>query len=159
MGAVGNGSAEVVVSRPLPFLSPPSLLLSPLSSSKNGFTSARIGTTASQIHGSPSARPRPRERARAFPTERRHTPSTPDVAQVGRECPTATRAWWWRSAQPDCCIAAARFFRIDSPTDYHLAKIVLRQKRGSGLFRCGRAFGSAGQGDLRLSERKYTSVS
>ena len=25
MGAVGNGSAEVVVSRPLPFLSPPSL--------------------------------------------------------------------------------------------------------------------------------------
>ena len=57
MGAVGNGSAEVVVSPPLPFLSPPSLLLSPLSSSKNGFTSARIGTTASQIHGSPGARP------------------------------------------------------------------------------------------------------
>ena len=78
MGAVGNGSAEVVVSRPPPFLSPPSLLLlppslllPPLSSSKNGFTSARIGTTASQIHGSPSARPtaRPREPALFRPND------------------------------------------------------------------------------------------
>ena len=43
MGAVGNGSAEVVVSRPLPFLSPPSLPLS--------FVSVPPRKTALRAHG------------------------------------------------------------------------------------------------------------